>query len=174
MKFSAETLKQAEALIEACRLRGVSIVTAESCTGGLVAGALTDISGSSDVLLGGFVTYSNEMKSKVLNVPQKALDKYGAVSSTVARAMADGALEISKATIAISITGIAGPTGGSDKKPVGLVYFGLATTVRETNAKKMEYGALSRNEIREACVNTALQMLIDIVTDNYEVITQGK
>ena len=167
MNYSAETLKQAEALLEACRLRGVTIATAESCTGGQVAGALTEISGSSDVVLGGFVTYSNEMKNVVLNVPLEALDKYGAVSSAVARTMADGALDISKATIAISITGIAGPTGGSANKPVGLVYFGLATTVGETNTKKMEYGALSRNEIREACVNTALQMLFDIVTDNY-------
>ena len=116
MKFSAETLKQAEELLEASRLRGVTLATAESCTGGLVAGALTEISGSSDVVLGGFVTYSNEMKNKILNVPQEVLDKYGAVSSVVARAMADGALEISKATIAISITGIAGPTGGSANK----------------------------------------------------------
>ena len=174
MKFSAETLKQAEELLEASRLRGVTLATAESCTGGLVAGALTEISGSSDVVLGGFVTYSNEMKNKILNVPHEALDKFGAVSSAVARAMADGALEISKATIAISITGIAGPTGGSDKKPVGLVYFGLATTVGETNAKKMEYGPLSRKEIREACVNTALQMLVNTVTDYYEVTMQGK
>ena len=171
MKFGNEILNLANALLESCRARGVTLATAESCTGGLIAGALTEIAGSSDVVLGGFMTYSNEMKHTILGVPQNLLDKYGAVSEAVAGAMAEGALRKSNAMVAVSITGIAGPGGGTLEKPIGLVYFGLANSQGEEIVRKMEYGSLTRNQIREASVNTALKMLSDVVVEKYNVKT---
>ena len=120
------TLTEAEALLAACRGKGVLLSTAESCTGGLIAAALTAIAGSSDVVDRGFVTYSNEAKHEMLGVPMPLIENHGAVSEEVARAMADGALRRSRAVIAVSVTGVAGPGGGSVAKPVGLVCFGLA------------------------------------------------
>jgi nicotinamide-nucleotide amidase len=119
-------LVEAGALLAACRAAGVMIATAESCTGGLIAAVLTAIPGSSDVVDRGFVTYSNEAKTEMIGVPMSLIQSHGAVSEEVARAMADGALARSRATIAISVTGVAGPGGGSAEKPVGLVCFGIA------------------------------------------------
>jgi len=119
-------LHEAEALLSACRAKGVKLATAESCTGGLIAAALTAIAGSSDVVDRGFVTYSNEAKHEMLGVPMELIARHGVVSEAVARAMAEGALARSRAGIAVSVTGIAGPGGGSAGKPVGLVCFGLA------------------------------------------------
>ena len=119
-------LHEAEALLSACRAKGVKLATAESCTGGLIAAALTAIAGSSDVVDRGFVTYSNAGKHEMLGVPMGLIAEHGVVSEAVARAMAEGALARSRAGMAVAVTGIAGPGGGSAQKPVGLVCFGLA------------------------------------------------
>ncbi|HKM63743.1 MAG TPA: nicotinamide-nucleotide amidohydrolase family protein [Acidisphaera sp.] len=124
--ISSGLLAEAEALLEACRHEGVRLVTAESCTGGLIAGVLTAIAGSSDVVERGFVTYSNAAKAEMLGVPVGLIASAGAVSAEVAAAMAVGALERSHAEVAIAVTGVAGPGGGTAAKPVGLVWFGLA------------------------------------------------
>ena len=124
--ISAALLDEAAALLAACRARGWMLATAESCTGGLIAAALTAIAGSSDVVDRGFVTYSNEAKMELLGVPGPLIAAHGAVSEPVARAMAEGALARSRATITIAVTGVAGPGGGTVAKPVGLVWFGLA------------------------------------------------
>jgi nicotinamide-nucleotide amidase len=125
-------LHEAEVLLEACRARNITIATAESCTGGLVAATLTAIAGSSDVVERGFVTYSNQAKHEMLGVPMALIIEFGAVSEEVARAMAEGALALSHAAIAVSVTGVAGPGGGTAAKPVGLVCLGLAQRGRET------------------------------------------
>jgi len=122
MTFPAPLLSQAEALLAAYRRAGLTIATAESCTGGLVAGALTEIAGSSDVFECGFVTYSNAAKTGLLGVPAGLIDAQGAVSAEVAEAMARGALDRSKADAAVALTGVAGPGGGTAEKPVGLVH----------------------------------------------------
>ena len=124
--ISPALLEQAAALLQACRERGIMLATAESCTGGLIAATLTAIAGSSDVVERGFVTYSNEAKTELVGVPAELIARHGAVSEEVARAMAEGALAHSRADIAISVTGVAGPGGGSAAKPVGLVCLGLA------------------------------------------------
>jgi nicotinamide-nucleotide amidase len=121
-----DLLAEAETLLAACRAGRVRIATAESCTGGLIAATLTAIAGASDVVDRGFVTYSNEAKHELVGVPMGMIQAAGAVSETVARAMAEGALARSRATIAVSVTGVAGPGGGTLEKPVGLVWFGLA------------------------------------------------
>jgi len=121
-------LTRAETLLDRFRERGWMLATAESCTGGLIAACLTEISGSSDVVERGFVTYSNEAKSELLGVPAEAIRAHGAVSAEVAQAMAEGALAHSRAQVAVSVTGVAGPGGGSEEKPVGLVHFGLAVS----------------------------------------------
>ncbi len=124
--ITPELLHESEALLAACRAAGVTLATAESCTGGLIAATLTAIAGSSDVVDRGFVTYSNEAKTEMLGVPADLIASVGAVSEPVASAMAAGAIGHSGATIAVSVTGVAGPGGGSPEKPVGMVCFGLA------------------------------------------------
>jgi nicotinamide-nucleotide amidase len=119
-------LAEAEALLAACRAKGIILATAESCTGGLIAAVLTAIPGSSDVVDRGFVTYSNAAKHEMIGVPMPLIETHGAISEEVARAMAAGALARSRATIAVAVTGLAGPGGGSLEKPIGLVCFGLA------------------------------------------------
>jgi nicotinamide-nucleotide amidase len=119
-------LVEAEALLAACRAKGVMLATAEGCSGGLIAATLTAIEGSSDVVDRGFVTYSNAAKNELIGVPMALIETHGAVSEEVARAMAEGALARSRASIAISVTGVAGPRGATLEKPVGLVWFGLA------------------------------------------------
>ncbi len=149
---------------EALRLaRGASlmIVTAESCTGGLVAGALTEIPGSSDAFDRGFVTYSNAAKTEMIGVPAPLIEAHGAVSEAVARAMATGALNAAGAGLAVAITGVAGPGGGTETKPVGLVHFAAARVGRPAIHREKRFGALSRREIREASVLVALEMLCE-------------
>lgn len=147
------------ALLQAARVWGWRLATAESCTGGMVAAALTDVAGSSDVFDRGFVTYSNAAKVDMLGVSETTLAAHGAVSEPVAREMAQGALDRSAATLAVAITGIAGP-GGSDHKPEGRVCFGLAQAGREVFAETVEFGALGRAKVRQAARDHALAMLL--------------
>ncbi|QHQ34808.1 CinA family protein [Algicella marina] len=148
----------AEAVLAAARTRGWRIVAAESCTGGGLMAALTDIPGSSDVVDRGFVTYSNAAKMQMLGVREDTLSSHGAVSEETAREMASGALARSEAEIAVSITGIAGP-GGSDHKPEGMVCFGLATA-QQVVAETCQFGAIGRAAVRRASVDHALTMLL--------------
>lgn len=150
---------RAAALLEACRARRWMLATAESCTGGLVAALLTEIPGSSEVVERGFVTYSNEAKAEMLGVAAELIAADGAVSEAVARAMAEGALDRSRAHAAVSITGVAGPGGGSAAKPVGLVHFGLAVKGRPTLHRERRYGDLGRAEVRASAVEDALALL---------------
>ncbi len=149
----------ATAVLEACRARGLKVATAESCTGGLVAGALTEIAGSSDVVDRGFVTYSNEAKQQMLAVAPETLSKHGAVSRETAEAMAHGAISHSNADLAVSITGIAGPGGGSADKPVGLVHFAAAARAGALTHREMRYGDIGRSVVRQKSVLQALAML---------------
>ncbi len=149
----------AEALLTLARSKGAKIATAESCTGGLIAGAITDIAGSSDIFDRGFVTYSNAAKTEMLGVRAATLRQFGAVSEEVAREMADGALARSAAGLAVSVTGIAGP-GGSEHKPEGRVCFALAATGAETRTETVDFGPLGRAEVRRATVVHALAMLL--------------
>jgi nicotinamide-nucleotide amidase len=161
MVDDAELLARAEALVAAYAAAGRTIATAESCTGGLVAGLLTAVPGSSAVLERGFVTYSNEAKAEAIGVPMDLIRRHGAVSEPVARAMAAGALTASRASVAVAITGIAGPGGGSAEKPVGLVHFGLGQRDGETRHLERRYGDLGRAGIRRAAVADALGLLED-------------
>jgi nicotinamide-nucleotide amidase len=158
MPLPPELTALAHEALEAARRRKARICTAESCTGGLVAAALTAIPGSSDVVERGFVTYSNEAKHELLGVDTGLLTTHGAVSEQVARAMAEGALHHSRAQAAIAITGIAGPTGGSPDKPVGLVYLAIAATFRDTAAERAQFTG-DRDAIREASARRALELL---------------
>jgi nicotinamide-nucleotide amidase len=157
--FTPELIQRATALVALCRARGLKIATAESCTGGLVAGLLTEIPGSSAVLERGFVVYSNDAKRELLDVPASTLADFGAVSEQTARAMAQGAVAHSQADFAVAITGIAGPDGGTAEKPVGLVHFACARRDGAVAAVEKRYGALSRSAIRLASVGTALGLL---------------
>jgi nicotinamide-nucleotide amidase len=157
--FTPELIERAGALIALWRVRGVKIATAESCTGGLVAGLLTEIPGSSAVVERGFVVYSNQAKQELLDVPGPILAAFGAVSQETARAMAQGAIAHSHAGFAVAITGVAGPDGGTPEKPVGLVHFACAGADGIVVALEKRYGALSRADIRLASVGTALDML---------------
>lgn len=151
-------LRQAEALLAACRAGGARIATAESCTGGLIAATLTAIAGSSDVVDRGFVTYSNEAKTDLVGVPAELIQRHGAVSQPVAAAMAAGALARSRAQLAVSVTGVAGPGGGSAEKPVGLVWFGLAASGQDTRTLREVFPG-DRAEVRRATVARALALL---------------
>ena len=149
----------ATAVLDACRTRGLKVATAESCTGGLVAGALTEIAGSSEVVDRGFVTYSNDAKREMLGVPAETLKAHGAVSRQTAEAMARGAIDHSPADLAVAITGIAGPGGGSADKPVGLVHFAAAARSGALTHREMRYGDIGRSAVRHASVLQALAML---------------
>jgi nicotinamide-nucleotide amidase len=149
----------ATAVLEACRARGLKVATAESCTGGLVAGALTEIAGSSDVFDRGFVTYSNAAKQQTLGVPADILRDHGAVSAETAQAMARGALGNAKADLAVAITGIAGPGGGAADKPVGLVHFAAASRAGKLIHAEKRYGDIGRRLVRHKSVLQALMML---------------
>lgn len=145
------------------RAQGLTVATAESCTGGMVAAALTDIAGSSDVFDRGFVTYSNTAKNQMLGVPTAMIEKLGAVSAEVAGAMALGALKASGAGLSVAITGVAGPGGGTATKPVGLVHFAVAARDGRVNSVEKRFGALTRAQIRQRAVETALQLLIELL-----------
>jgi nicotinamide-nucleotide amidase len=157
--IDAALRQAAKRVLELCRARGLHVATAESCTGGLVAAALTEIAGSSDVVDRGFVTYSDDAKRAMLGVPAATLKRYGAVSAQTAKAMAAGALKNSRADLAVSITGIAGPGGGSRQKPVGLVYFAAAGRDGRRIARKRLYGKIGRRRVRQRSVAEALALL---------------
>ncbi len=159
--FDHEMRDAAERVLFTCRKHGFKVVTAESCTGGLIAATLTAIAGSSDVVDRGFVTYSNEAKREMIGVPWDAIVGHGAVSEPVARAMATGALARSGAQLSVSVTGVAGPGGGSAEKPVGLVHFGAARTGFETIAEHHIFPG-DRDAIRRLTVITALTMLANL------------
>jgi nicotinamide-nucleotide amidase len=157
--MDAAVIAAARALIELCRAKRLTVATAESCTGGLVAGALTDIPGSSEVLERGFVTYSNAAKQTLLGVPHETLMRHGAVSRETAQAMARGALAHAPVDLAVSITGIAGPGGATPGKPVGLVHFGAAARNGTLIHQERQFGDIGRTQVREASVAQALAML---------------
>ncbi len=150
-------------LLVKAKSRGFLLATAESCTGGLVSAALTDVPGSSEIFDRGFVTYSNAAKREILGVPEETLATFGAVSAETARAMALGALAKSQADVAVAVTGVAGPGGGSPEKPVGLVHFACARRGAEVIARERRFGPLPRAEIRQASVAQALDLLIQAV-----------
>jgi nicotinamide-nucleotide amidase len=154
----AET--KAIAVLEACRARGILLATAESCTGGLIVASLTDIGGSSDVVDRGFITYSNEAKHAMLGIPMEVIAAHGAVSEEVALAMAAGALQHSRAGIAVAVTGVAGPGGGSAAKPVGLVWFGVALKGQAPQAVRHVFPDQGRASIRQNAVETALDLVL--------------
>ncbi len=160
--MDAALYARAEAVLAACRAAGLTLATAESCTGGLVAGALTAIPGSSDVVDRGFVTYSNAAKVAMLGVSEATLAAHGAVSEQTAREMARGALKTAGTGLAVSITGVAGPGGGSAEKPVGLVHFACARQDGLVRHREMRFGGLGREEIRLRSVAVALDMLSDL------------
>ncbi|WP_018408266.1 CinA family protein [Methylocystis rosea] len=157
------TYIKANALLDKARAKGLRLACAESCTGGLVAAALTEIPGSSDVFERGFVTYSNEAKRDMLGVADALLKAHGAVSAEVARAMALGAVDHSLADVAVAVTGVAGPGGGSAEKPVGLVHFACARRDGGVDHVERRYGPQTRAEIRAASVMQALDMMMDAV-----------
>lgn len=152
-----ETLEQARLLLAALEARGETLATAESCTGGLIAAALTSVAGSSSVVTAGFVTYSNAAKMRMVGVPEAALAAHGAVSEPVARAMAEGALREAKVDIALSCTGIAGPGGATPGKPVGLVFIGCARRGAATIVERHVFPG-DRAAVRAATVAAALRM----------------
>ena len=154
-----DILARAQAVLAACRSRGLTVATAESCTGGLVAGALTAIAGSSDVVECGYVTYSNAAKTNMLGVPAGLIASVGAVSEAVARRMAEGALARSGADLAVAVTGVAGPGGGNAEKPVGLVWFALAG--RGATVARHYIFAGDRASVRRQSVAEALRLLGD-------------
>ena len=156
-------ISEAAALLDAARMRGDLLATAESCTGGLLAATLTAIPGASDVFERGFVTYSNTSKSEMLGVPVWLIERHGSVSEDVARAMVGGALTHSRATLAVAITGIAGPGGGSAQKPVGLVHLAAARRDAPVHHEKLLLGDIGRNEIRGESVARSLALLASLL-----------
>ena len=157
--FADDLIARARTLLDVCRDRGLKLATAESCTGGLISALLTEIPGSSAVLERGFVVYSNQAKQEMLGVSEDVLVAHGAVSEPTARAMALGALAHSSADITVSVTGVAGPDGGSAAKPVGLVHFACARRHGSIEAVEKRFGPQSRAAIRLASVETALDLL---------------
>ncbi|WP_296016423.1 CinA family protein [uncultured Agrobacterium sp.] len=160
--FSNDIEEKARQIIAAYSANGRMVSTAESCTGGLIVGALTEISGSSAVVDRGFITYTNEAKMEMLGVARDTLKAYGAVSRETALQMAHGALFRSRAHVSVAVTGIAGPGGGSAEKPVGLVHLAAKSRNGELIHREMRYGDLSRDEVRLATVHTALDMVLEL------------
>jgi nicotinamide-nucleotide amidase len=160
--FDALVAKAAD-LLGACRAKRLTLATAESCTGGLIAAILTEVPGSSDVFEGGFVTYSNAAKTEQLGVPAQLMEEHGAVSEPVARVMAAGALERSGADLSVAVTGVAGPGGGTAAKPVGLVHLGAARRGRQVLHKEIRTGDIGRRAIRLASVTEAFALLRAII-----------
>ncbi len=158
--FAQDIQRKAQQIVATATERGLMLATAESCTGGLVAGALTAIPGSSSALDRGFVTYSNDAKMQMLDVPEATLAAHGAVSEATARAMALGAVARSRAAVSVSVTGVAGPGGGSDEKPVGLVHFATCGPAGVIHREE-RFGDIGRDAVRLASVRVALDMLAD-------------
>jgi nicotinamide-nucleotide amidase len=157
--FPPDLITRAAELVDRYKAAGLMAATAESCTGGLIAALLTEIPGSSAVLERGFVVYSNAAKQELLGVPAKTLASHGAVSQQTAVAMAEGALRASRAEVAVSVTGIAGPDGGSAEKPVGLVHFACARRGKPTVAREERFGAIGRGAVRLASLRVGLDLL---------------
>ncbi len=152
----------AAALIDLCRSRGLMLATAESCTGGLISGLITSVAGSSDILDCGFVTYSNEAKTRMIGVPAPLINLHGAVSEEVARAMSEGALAHSRADITVAVTGVAGPGGGTALKPVGLVHCAAARRGRSTLHQKLLLGDIGREDVRLQTVAAAIALAYEM------------
>jgi nicotinamide-nucleotide amidase len=152
----------ANRLLDICKRKKLTVATAESCTGGLVAGAITEVPGSSSVIDRGFVTYSNRAKQELLGVPAETLRAHGAVSRQTAEAMVRGTLKNAPVDLAVSITGIAGPTGESENKPVGLVHFAAASRSGQFVHREMRYGNPGRSEVRKRSVLQAFVMLHEL------------
>jgi nicotinamide-nucleotide amidase len=161
--FSPALLSLARTVLDTAREKKLRIATAESCTGGLIAGLLTEIPGSSEVLERGFVTYSNKAKEEMLGVPQALIGKQGAVSEAVARAMAEGALANSSAQLAVAVTGIAGPGGGTKLKPVGLVHIAACREGSTVLHEEHRFGDIGRTNVRLKSVETALLLLRELL-----------
>ncbi len=161
-KPAAETGRQ---VLDILTRDGKTIVTAESCTGGLIAAALTDIPGASQAFYGGYVVYANEAKTRLIGVQPRLIRDYGAVSNQVARAMADGARNTAHADFAVAVTGIAGPDGGSEKKPVGLVYVAVSSELG-TVVIEHKFGDLGRDAIRKASVQAAMDLVLQVLTSD--------
>jgi nicotinamide-nucleotide amidase len=157
--FPPDLLVRAAAIIARYRDLKLMVATAESCTGGLIAGLLTEIPGSSNVVERGFVVYSNAAKEELLGVPASTIAGYGAVSEETARAMAEGALRASRADVAVSVTGVAGPDGGTAAKPVGLVHLACARRGAPTLAREERFGDIGREAVRLASVRIGLDLL---------------
>ena len=162
-ELPSDLVDLAKDVISAAIQRGEKITTAESCTGGLIGGCLTAVPGSSEVFECGYITYSNDSKTRVLGVPRDAITQHGAVSDIVAAAMAEGALAQSGTSFAVSVTGIAGPSGGSKDKPVGLVYLAVAQTGEDAVVKRYVFAG-SRTDVRRAAVAAALELLLSRIT----------
>lgn len=160
--FPTDITDSAEKIIRDFTTAGLMVSTAESCTGGLIAGALTEIAGSSAVVDRGFVTYTNTAKMEMLGVQEATLARYGAVSEETARQMVHGALFRSRAAIAVAVTGVAGPGGGSVEKPVGLVHLAAKSRSGDLIHRKMLYGDIGRDQVRLATVRTALEMISEL------------
>jgi nicotinamide-nucleotide amidase len=157
--FPSDILDSAGRIIAKLRAAHLKVATAESCTGGLVAGAITSIAGSSDVFDQGFVTYANSAKTAMVGVDAKLIRKHGAVSAEVAHAMAEGGLKAAAADVAVAVTGVAGPGGGTPEKPVGLVFIGIASRKAATDVQRFEFGDIGREGVRIATVREALRLL---------------
>ena len=160
--FPEDLTTRAAELIELLRQKHLMLATAESCTGGLIAGLITSVAGSSDVLDSGFVTYSNTAKTRMIGVPETLIAQHGAVSDQVARAMAEGALANSAADVAIAVTGVAGPGGGTDTKPVGLVHCAAARRGFPTLHRELRLGDIGRDQVRLETVRAAVAMAYEI------------
>lgn len=160
--FPSDLTARAAALIDLLRRRHLMLATAESCTGGLIAGLITSVNGSSDVLECGFVTYSNAAKTRMIGVPADLIARVGAVSEEVARAMAEGALANSAADVAIAVTGVAGPGGGTATKPVGLVHCAAARRGCATVTRELRLGDIGREAVRMETVRVAVEMAYEI------------
>jgi nicotinamide-nucleotide amidase len=156
--FPADILQQAAAILELCRARGLTLATAESCTGGLIAACFTEVAGASDVFERGFVTYSNRAKEEMLGVDPRTLARFGAVSSETALEMALGARVRAKTDLAIAVTGVAGPGGGSAEKPVGLVHIAAAHSITPPLHRECRFGEVGRSEIRMLTLRQALML----------------
>ena len=167
LEFDRDALLAVKDTLDQARERGLMIATAESCTGGLLSAALTSVPGSSSVFERGFVTYANAAKMEILGVSEETLKAFGAVSEQTAREMAEGALARSRADLAVSITGIAGPGGGSPEKPVGLVHFACAARDGETIALMKQFGDIGRENVRWQAMLTALDLLRLQMEENY-------
>jgi nicotinamide-nucleotide amidase len=161
--FPPRLAELAAVVLTEAKAKGLRIATAESCTGGLIAGLLTEIPGSSDVVDRGFVTYSNEAKAELLGIPMAVIETNGAVSEPVARAMAEGAAKHSQAQLAVAVTGIAGPGGGTDDKPVGLVH--IAATLKDgpTLHEEHRFGDIGRGTVRLKTVEAALRLILKLL-----------